>query len=142
MKADVLPIKTTDYDNMSENEYFQGKARAVNRFADENRNKLTNAEQKFQKILLKLKIKHKAQYCVNGKFILDFYLLNPKVGVEIDGYTHLYYKQKRRDCIKEAECILKGIRVIRFTNNEVLNHSSSVAKKLVEFIKDTDFKSE
>ncbi len=137
-----LPIKTAGYDNMGKKKYNIGKARAVYRFADENRNNPTLAEQKFQNILVELKIKYKAQYCFNGKFILDFYLFNPKVGVEIDGYTHLYHKQKRRDCIKEAECILKGIRVIRFTNDEVLNHSSSVAKKLVDFIRDTDLKSE
>jgi very-short-patch-repair endonuclease len=65
--------------------------------------------------------------------VLDFYWAEKNVGIEIDGGIH-----ERRD-IKEYDEgrteVLKtnGIRVIRFTNEEVMNDIIGVMRKIVLF---------
>lgn len=111
----------------------QGAARWRNvmKKADENRKNLTPAESKFQQILFRLKIKHKSQYVVSGKYILDFYLWDSKIGIEIDGESHGEPLQRRKDREKERECRKKGIQLIRYSNSDVYQRSDEIAKDLV-----------
>ena len=52
---------------------------------------------------------------VIGRFIVDFYCAEKRVAVEIDGPTHDPDRDERRDALLEGA----GVRVVRFTNDEV-----------------------
>jgi very-short-patch-repair endonuclease len=52
---------------------------------------------------------------VVGRFILDFYCAEKRVAVEIDGPTHNWEQDARRDRLLNAA----GIRVVRFSNDEI-----------------------
>lgn len=73
------------------------------------------------------------QYIVLG-FILDFYFNKAKVCVEIDGPYHETIEQREKD--QQRTCALNkhGIRVIRFTNDEVINNLDWVVKRIYWFL--------
>jgi very-short-patch-repair endonuclease len=60
-------------------------------------------------------------------FIADFYCHKAKLVVEIDGEIHL--AKKDYDIGRTAEMNKYGIRVVRFSNNEVLYNIDDVVKK-------------
>ena len=63
-------------------------------------------------------------------FIVDFYCAKLSVVIEIDGVIHNF--QKVRD--DERDTILKekfGLKIIRYTNEEVLNSTEKVIEDLV-----------
>ena len=61
-------------------------------------------------------------------FIADFYCHEKKLVVEIDGEIH--NSQKEYDLGRTAEMENYGIKVLRFTNNEVENDISKVIEKI------------
>ncbi|MEK7128161.1 MAG: endonuclease domain-containing protein [Patescibacteria group bacterium] len=69
-------------------------------------------------------------------FIADFYCASLGLVIEIDGEIHNF--QKARD--KERDNVLKqkfGLKIIRYTNEEVLNSTEKVIKDLVNKIINT-----
>jgi very-short-patch-repair endonuclease len=61
-----------------------------------------------------------------GSYILDFYCNDARLAIELDGSEHfekanLQYDQKRTEFLQA-----QGITVIRFWNDEVLNHIEDV----------------
>lgn len=59
-------------------------------------------------------------------FIVDFYCHQLKLIIEIDGEYHLNKDQHDKD-IKRTEILeFQGLKVIRFTNEEVLNNLNKV----------------
>jgi very-short-patch-repair endonuclease len=104
--------------------------------ARENRKNLTEAESKFWELVKNggIGFEFVRQKPVKS-FILDFYSKELNLGIEIDGGYHLDVKEKARD--KERENILKemGIRVLRFTNYEILNISEDdLIFKIEDFV--------
>jgi very-short-patch-repair endonuclease len=71
-----------------------------------------------------------------GKFILDFYCSKLMLAIEVDGDSHnnKKYLDKQRDLYLEQ----RGIKTIRFENDEVLNNTNLVKEKLLEIIKNRD----
>jgi len=68
-----------------------------------------------------------------GHYIADFYCAEAKSIVEIDGDTHFNqgeYDQKRTMWLEEQE-----LRVIRFTNDQVLNSTDAVLRLIAESCK-------
>ncbi len=63
-------------------------------------------------------------------FIADFYCHPVKLVIEIDGGIHNSIEQKEYDIGREAELNEWGIKVIRFTNEEVGNNIDLVIKKI------------
>jgi len=61
-------------------------------------------------------------------FIVDFYCHKARLVIEIDGEIH--YKQHEYDDGRSAEIEKFGIKVIRFTNDEVVNNIEAVIKKI------------
>jgi len=57
-------------------------------------------------------------------FVLDFYCAKHKLGIEIDGKIH--DNQKEHDTFRETIINTLGIKIIRFTNDEVLNSKFTV----------------
>lgn len=78
-------------------------------------------------------IKFFRQYSVD-RYILDFYSPTYRLAVEIDGPYHLDEEQQKRDAKRTAELESLGIRVIRFTNDEVLSTIQSVLARIREAV--------
>jgi adenine-specific DNA-methyltransferase len=69
-----------------------------------------------------------------GPYILDFYCHSKKLVVEVDGSQHydtegLEYDQRRTAFIEE-----QGLRVLRFTNVEVLTNTTGVLEVIWEAV--------
>jgi very-short-patch-repair endonuclease len=66
-------------------------------------------------------------------FIADFFCNNLNLVVEIDGGIH--EQQKNYDELRTQIINRHGIKVIRFTNEEVVNKSDWVLAKIKEYVK-------
>ena len=61
-----------------------------------------------------------------GQFIVDFYCVEARLIIEIDGSIHDKAEVYERDSNRTAELERLGLKVIRFTNEEVINDIESV----------------
>jgi very-short-patch-repair endonuclease len=61
-----------------------------------------------------------------GQYVVDFYCPAKKVAIEIDGATHWTEQEQKRD--RERQCYIEalGIRVLRFTNDDVYTNKDGV----------------
>jgi len=104
--------------------------------AKELRDNMTEAELKLWGILNKKQIeglRFKAQHPID-KYIADFYCHPLKLVIEIDGGIHLTRDQKEYDFGRTEELNNHGIKVIRFTNDEVINHLDDVKDEILKQI--------
>jgi very-short-patch-repair endonuclease len=69
-----------------------------------------------------------------GKFIVDFYCSKLSLVIEVDGDVHDLPDVAERDEGREIELKKYGLRVLRFTNEEVLNNIDSVVESIKQFI--------
>ncbi len=70
------------------------------------------------------------QQIIDG-FIVDFYCHSASLVVEIDGEIHQY--QLEYDIQREQALQERNLHVIRFSNEEILNHLPDVLEKLKDF---------
>lgn len=63
-----------------------------------------------------------------GNFIMDFYSATAKLAIEVDGAQHYEDAGLERDAERTAFLEGHGIRVLRFTNAEVLDQLSAVCQ--------------
>jgi len=68
-----------------------------------------------------------------GWFVLDFYCHERALAVEVDGGIHKNRDVKRHDINRTSELENMGVRVIRFTNEEVIGEIEEVLKKIALF---------
>lgn len=75
-----------------------------------------------------------------GLFIADFYCHKAKLVIEIDGSIHLKEEVMVRD--KERQRIIEedGLRVLRFTNDQVYKDIVHVLKTIEEFLLSNNLK--
>ncbi|WP_445637621.1 Endonuclease domain-containing protein [Nostoc sp. DSM 114161] len=95
---------------------------------------MTSAEKKLWNNYLKnLKFRVLKQRPINN-FIVDFYCANSKLVIEVDGDSH--FTQEGKDYDSERTAILAGygLKVMRFTNDDVLNNFEAVCQKIDEAI--------
>ncbi len=69
--------------------------------------------------------KFKRQFGI-GKYIVDFYCPKKRLIIEIDGATHSTNKEIADDAIREKYFESLGLRVIRFTNNDIKENMDEV----------------
>jgi len=69
-------------------------------------------------------------------YILDFYCNTLKLGVEVDGDTHAEQKSYDNNRTKELKEI--GIKLIRYSNSDVVIHLDGVYRNIEEKIKDRE----
>jgi len=55
-----------------------------------------------------------------GPYVLDFYCARSRLCIEVDGSTHDYEVQARRDERRDAWLATQGIRVLRFDATDIL----------------------
>jgi very-short-patch-repair endonuclease len=76
---------------------------------------------------------------VVGNYILDFYCSELQLAIEVDGDSHAGGSAEEYDEIRTDFLEALGIKVVRFTNNEVLNCIECVKDELYRiFPKHTD----
>jgi very-short-patch-repair endonuclease len=69
-----------------------------------------------------------------GSFIPDFYCASRKLVIELDGSQHHTPDGLARDAIRTAYLESLGLRVIRFTNAEVMNQFSAVCFQIQQHL--------
>ena len=72
---------------------------------------------------------------VVGNYILDFYCQKLKLGIELDGETHLSNKEKYCDQRRTGELKKFGIKILRFWNYDVLSGLGEVESIIEKEIK-------
>jgi very-short-patch-repair endonuclease len=61
-----------------------------------------------------------------GRYIADFYCSRQRLAIELDGDSHYTDRAQGYDQARTAALRLQGIRVVRFTNLEVLENFEAV----------------
>ena len=79
----------------------------------------------------KLKYKFRRQYGI-GNYIVDFYCPEIKLAIEIDGDSHCFknaidYDKNRTKYFNDL-----GIKVVRYTNNDIKNNLQAVLDDLIK----------
>jgi very-short-patch-repair endonuclease len=103
-------------------------------YARQLRKNQTKAEKYLWSILRGRKFhgyKFRRQHPISKLFILDFYCFEKKLAIELDGAQHQEELQKQLDEERTKYLDLLGIRVIRFSNEEVLLSTSNVLKRIL-----------
>ncbi|HET7117312.1 MAG TPA: DUF559 domain-containing protein [Hanamia sp.] len=97
----------------------------------ENRKEKTPAEDKLWQNLRNNQFgsKVRRQHVIEG-FIIDFAFLNEKLLIEVDGDYHNDPEQKEYDDSRTEYLESLGYKVLRFTNDEVINHFQKVSEKI------------
>lgn len=75
-------------------------------------------------------LKFRRQYRV-GKFIVDFYCARYRLAVELDGSQHYTPEGIMYDTQRTVFLESQGIRVVRYSNSEVLNNLEAVFADLL-----------
>lgn len=73
-------------------------------------------------------------------FIADFYCAKKSLIIEVDGSVHHSLQAKEYDAMRTDLLNLYGLRVIRFSNDEVLNNFDEVCKRIDEVSVCDDYK--
>jgi very-short-patch-repair endonuclease len=103
-------------------------------YARKLRKRATDAERKLWARVRRKSVKGVRFYRqkIIGSFIVDFYCPEAKLVVEVDGGQHFFPEGRKKD--RERERYLKslGIKVIRFTDLDVLLNIDGVMQKIWE----------
>ena len=67
-----------------------------------------------------------------GPYILDFYCADASLAIEVDGSQHYTADGLATDAVRTAYLEALGIRVLRFTNVDVLTNAEGVVDALLQ----------
>ncbi len=90
----------------------------------------TDAEKKLWGILRNRQlagVKFRRQFPV-GKYILDFYCPENGLGIEADGGQHCEDGIRQKDEARGEELFRLGIKILRFSDREILNNIEGVCE--------------
>jgi very-short-patch-repair endonuclease len=65
-----------------------------------------------------------------GEYIADFYCAGEMLVIEVDGDSHFTNAGERYDAYRTGELEAKGVRVLRFTNLEVMQQFEAVCQRI------------
>ncbi len=100
------------------------------------RKKQTDAERKLWLVLRNRQLsgaKFRRQFSI-GKYILDFYSPEYKLGIEADGGQHYEDEGRRKDKLRTSELSQVGVQILRFSDREILNNIEGVYQIIQESI--------
>ena len=108
----------------------------LRQLARELRKKPTSAEELLWQLLrdrqlLGLKFRRQHQF---GDYVADFYCREAHLVIECDGSAHDGREQWHHDQNRNAYMISQGIRVLRFTNDRVLNDTEGVLDEIAKHL--------
>ncbi len=118
--------------------FYYGSAPSVFQKAGDLRKKLTGAEYKLWQELRRKNLeglKFRRQHPI-GRFIADFYCHEKLLVVEVDGGIHDEKDQKEYDQARTYQMNELGLRVIRFSNEEVWNEIEKVVEEIRRVVKE------
>ena len=104
--------------------------------ARELRQKSTEAEQKLWALLRNRKLKGKKfrrQHAI-ANYVLDFYCHEAKLAIELDGNFRKEADANEYDGTRTSSLNEIGITVLRFWNEEVINHTDKVLQKISGYL--------
>lgn len=81
--------------------------------------------------LKKLKLRIYRQRPLMKKYIVDFYIPELKLVIEVDGPSHARLEQRRKDRQRDKELHEKGYFVLRVKNDEVYRNPQRVLRKIL-----------
>ncbi len=112
---------------------FFGAKRDLFQKAESLRQNMTQAEKLLWNRLNKnqLGYRFKAQHPIDI-FIVDFYCHKFGLVVEVDGEIH--FSQQEYDAGRTADLEKYGLKVIRFTNNEITHDIEKVVSKIKDYL--------
>ena len=102
--------------------------------AQEMRREMTRAETKLWLELLRDFAPRMRRQRPFGRFIVDFYCAAHKVVIEVDGGQHFTPDGLAYDAERTAFLEGLGLRVVRFSNLEVLENLNGVSKRLSQLL--------
>jgi very-short-patch-repair endonuclease len=111
---------------------FYGAKADTFQYACELRKNMTEAERVLWESLKKNNFKEfrfKAQHPIKT-FIADFYCHKAKLVIEVDGGIHDCEENKEYDENRSYEFEELGLKIIRFTNEDVLNNTDFVIEQI------------
>ena len=68
-----------------------------------------------------------------GDYSLDFYCLDARLAVEVDGQAHAMGERPRRDARRDAWLAQAGIETLRIPATEVLRDAAAATDSIVEY---------
>jgi very-short-patch-repair endonuclease len=80
-------------------------------------------------------VKFRRQFSI-GKYILDFYSPEYKLGIEADGGQHYEGRGKRRDEIRTRELSGLGVQILRFSDRDILTNIEGIYEIIQESIEE------
>jgi len=81
--------------------------------------------------LLGLKFRRQHQF---GDYVADFYCHEAQLVIECDGPVHEPNERWHHDQKRNEYMIQQGLRVLRFTNERILNDTEKVLDEIVSFL--------
>ncbi|HKL43940.1 MAG TPA: endonuclease domain-containing protein, partial [Candidatus Absconditabacterales bacterium] len=102
--------------------------------SQELRNNITQAENKLRYKFLRGKDFNTARQKIINNYIVDFYIASKRLVIEIDGDTHRSEEEIKYDKRRTKELEEYGLKVIRFTNNEVYDNFEEVCNRIEDVI--------
>ena len=103
-------------------------------YAKELRKNMTPEEKHiWYDFLKKVPMTVKRQYVVEN-YILDFFIPQVNVAIEIDGSQHYETDAKKADQKRDADLALVGIKVIRYTNNDINKNFVGVVQEIMKHL--------
>ena len=101
--------------------------------AQELRASATSAEQKLWRALKKLQLQntHFRRQVPIGPYVADFACLRARLLVEVDGPSHSYENQEKRDAKRTSFLEAQGFHVLRFWNDAVYNDLETVIETIL-----------
>jgi very-short-patch-repair endonuclease len=102
------------------------------------RKNATDAERKLWTILQSKRmagLRFCRQYSV-GPYILDFYCLERRLAVEVDGGQHADVRGQEHDAQRDRYLRELNIRVIRFWDNDVLQNIEGIGERIKEEVEE------
>ena len=99
------------------------------------RNDMPNLEKKLWYHLRKkqLGVKFRRQHGIES-YVVDFFCSERKLVIEIDGDSHFSIEAQQHDEIRNLFMESLGIRVVRFTNQDVLDNCDNVLLCIKKYI--------
>jgi very-short-patch-repair endonuclease/uncharacterized protein YifE (UPF0438 family) len=95
----------------------------------------TKAEEELQNILNSIdhgvyKGKFQREWAFAGRWILDFFFVENRFGIEVDGKYHNSDEQKTKDAKKTRACEKFGVTLLRLTDEEVFGNREALLLKI------------
>ena len=106
----------------------------LNELARELRKNMTREEKHlWYDFLKKLPLTVKRQTII-GNYIIDFYIDNKQIAIEVDGRQHRLPEHIEADAKRDSELKVLGIKVLRYSNKDVNENYRAVCKDILKHI--------